>query len=175
MVKSTRNLYAAADDVRFTAQMQPPGLGLEIGHQDWFSPNLWRRQNMDRRWKKEEQLLSPRFTTCLSLFREQEGAVPNKWQMADLLYIWAPNKLSTVIHLWFAHWSCPLVFGHDHSKLLSDVSIGSLKFKKKPTEHGKVPTRNQVEKHSDVVELEIMPRCEHGVSCAIIWQRASTR
>ena len=134
-------------------------------------PNLWRRQNMDRRWKKEEQLLSPRFTTCLSLFREQEGAVPNKWQMADLLYIWAPNKLSTVIHLWFAHWSCPLVFGHDYSKLLSDVSIGSLKFKKKPTEHGKVPTRNQVEKHSD----EIMPRCEHGVSCAMIWQLASTR
>ena len=154
-------------------QMQPPG--------NWaprliFSPpNLWRRQNMDRRWKKEEQLLCPRFTTCLSLFREQEGAVPNKWQMADLLYIWAPNKLSTVIHLWFAHWSCPLVFGHDHSKLLSDVSIGNLKFKKKLTQHGKVPTRNQVEKHSDVVELEIMPRCEHGVSCAMIWHLASTR
>ena len=37
VVKWSRNLYAAADDVRFTAQMQPPGLGLEIGHQDWFS------------------------------------------------------------------------------------------------------------------------------------------
>ena len=33
-----------------------------------------------------------------------------------------------------------------------------------------MPTRNQVEKHSDVVELEIMPRCEHGVSCAMLWQ-----
>ena len=59
--------------------------------------------------------------------------------------------------------------------MLSDVSIGSLKFKKKLTQHGKVPARNQVEKHSDVVELEIMPRCEHGVSCAMIWQLASTR
>ena len=90
VVKWTGNLYAAADDVRFTAQMDNRCNLRDLGIGNWaprliFSPpNLWRRQNMDRRWKRRSSCSVPGLPPVFFSLENKKAPSPisGRWRIS---------------------------------------------------------------------------------------------